>query len=106
LFRECGSFLGALPLTVLLVKLFSWLPAGRVLLVWVHDRTGSLVVAVLMHVCISATSMALALPALSAAQSLTSLLASATAWWVVIAAVAVANHRHLTRQPALRRRVA
>jgi uncharacterized protein len=99
LFREGASFSGALPLAVLLVKLFSWLPAARVLLVWVHDRTGSLVVPVLMHASISATSMALALPALSAAQSLTSLLASAAAWWVVAAAVAVVSRRHLLQQP-------
>ena len=33
---------GALPLVVLLVQLFAWLPAFRVLMVWVYDHTGSL----------------------------------------------------------------
>ena len=49
LFWEPGSFSGALPLALLLVRLFSWLPAYRVLMVWVYDRTGSLLVAMLMH---------------------------------------------------------
>lgn len=99
LFRESGSFSGVLPLAVLLVKLFSWLPAFRVLLVWVHDRTGSLVVPMLMHASMSATSIALALPTLSPAQSLTSILASAAAWWVVVAAVSVANRGQLPQRP-------
>ena len=42
MFWEPGSFSGAFPLALLLVKLFSWLPAYRVLMVWVYDRTGSL----------------------------------------------------------------
>jgi membrane protease YdiL (CAAX protease family) len=104
-FRESGSFAAALPLTLVLVKLFSWLPAYRVLMVWVYDRTGSLLVPVLMHASATATTMILALPVLSAAQSLTSLLVWAGALWVVVAAVAAANGGRLARQP-LRRRAA
>src|SRR6266487_6908861 len=40
---------GALPLIILLAQLFAWLPAYRVLMVWVYDRSGSLLVAMLMH---------------------------------------------------------
>jgi membrane protease YdiL (CAAX protease family) len=104
-FRESGSFSGALPLTVLLVKLFSWLPAYRVLMVWVYDRTGSLLVAMLMHASLTATAMILALPVLSDVRFLTHLLVSAGALWVVVAAVAAANGGQLSRQP-LRRQVA
>ena len=99
LFREAGSFSGALPLTLLLVKLFSWLPAARVLLVWAHDRTGSLLVAVLMHASMSATSVALAAPAQSTAQSLTGGLVSAAAWWAIVAAVAMASGGDLGPRP-------
>jgi membrane protease YdiL (CAAX protease family) len=106
LFRESGSFSGALPATILLVKLFSWLPAYRMLMVWLYDRTESLLVVMLMHASMTATSMALALPALSPAQSLTSLLTSATAWWLIVALVAMANRGHLTRRAPLRGRVA
>jgi uncharacterized protein len=34
---------------LLLLKLFSFLVAYRVLMVWVHERTGSLLNAILMH---------------------------------------------------------
>ena len=105
LFRESGSFSGALPLTLLLVKLFSWLPAYRVLMVWVYDRTGSLLVTMLMHVSLAATSIILPPPAMSDMQSLISILVSAATWWLLAAAVAVANRNQLSRQP-LRNQVA
>ena len=53
-FTEPGSFSGAFPLALLLVKLFSWLPAYRVLMVWVYDRDESLLLAMLMHVSLTA----------------------------------------------------
>ena len=59
MFWEPGSFSGAFPLALLLVKLFSWLPAYRVLMVWVYDRTGSLLVAMLMHGSLTATQLIL-----------------------------------------------
>jgi uncharacterized protein len=49
LFWETDTFSGALPLAILLIRLFSWLPAFRLLMVWVHDRTGSLPLVMLMH---------------------------------------------------------
>ena len=42
---------------VLAVMLFSFLPPFRVLLVWAHDRTGSLLIPVLMHMSLSATTI-------------------------------------------------
>ena len=59
MFWEPGSFSGAFPLALLLVKLFSWLPAYRVLMVWVYDRTGSLLLAMLMHGSLTATQLIL-----------------------------------------------
>ncbi len=44
LFWEEDSFSGILPLVLLLARLFSWLPAYRVLMVWVYDHTESLLV--------------------------------------------------------------
>jgi membrane protease YdiL (CAAX protease family) len=96
-FRESGSFAGALPLTVLMVKLFAWLPAYRVLMVWVYDRTDSLLVPALMHMSLTATTMILALPVLSDAQTLTNGLVGAGALWAVVAAVAAANRGRLAR---------
>jgi len=49
LFWESDTFSGAFPLAILLGCLFSWLPTFRVLMLWVYDRSGSLLVAMLMH---------------------------------------------------------
>ena len=104
MFWEPGSFSGALPLAVLLVRLFSWLPAYRVLMVWVYDRTGSLLVAMLMHASLSASTLILQ-PLATGATDLTWNLGLAAVLWVVVAAVAVAQGGHLSRQP-LRRQMA
>jgi membrane protease YdiL (CAAX protease family) len=97
LFWEGDSFSGALPLALLLVRLFAWLPAYRVLMVWVHDRTGSLLVAVLMHASLAATQLTVP-PAPAGGAMLTSILGWAAALWVVVAAVAVAKRWQLSRR--------
>jgi uncharacterized protein len=96
MFWEPGSFSGALPLAVLLVKLFSWLPAYRVLMVWVYDRTGSLLVAMLMHGSLTATQLIMPLPG-SEMSLLTSILAWAAALWIVVAMIAVAKGGQFSR---------
>ena len=51
-----SSTVGAVPLSVYLpVMLFSFLPPYRVLMVWVYDRTGSLLLAMLMHASLTAS---------------------------------------------------
>ena len=76
------------------------------LIVWVYDRTGgSLLVAMLMHASLSASMLILGPLALAGALFLTYILVSSVAAWVVVAAVAVANRRQISRQP-LRRQVA
>ena len=55
---EGATSSGTLPLALyLLVLLFSILPAYRVLMVWVYDRTGSLLVAILMHTSLLASTL-------------------------------------------------
>ena len=104
MFWESDSFSGPLPLAILLVRLFSWLPAYRVLMVWVYDRTESLPVAMLMHASLTAISSIFAAPT-TGTDLLLSLLVGAAAWWAVVAVVTVANHGHLSR-PAPRRQMA
>jgi len=96
LFWESDSFSGALPLALLLARLFSWLPAYRVLMVWVYDRTGSLLVAMLMHVSLVASTVIVE-PPLTGGALLTYILVRAAVLWVAIAAVAVANRGQLER---------
>ena len=100
LFWEGASFSATLPLALLLTRLFSWLPPFRVLLVWVHDRTQSLPVVMLMHALVSFISIAFSHETLTDARLLTSLLVSAVTMWLLLAAVAAANHWRLSRQPA------
>jgi uncharacterized protein len=97
---------GAIPLAILLVQLFAWMPAYRVLMVWVYDRTGgSLLVAMLMHLSLTASTLILG-ARLAGVPLVTFDLIWAAVLWAVIGAVALANGGHLSRQPPLRRRVA
>jgi membrane protease YdiL (CAAX protease family) len=101
---------GALSLAIflpayLITFLVGQLPAYRVLMVWVYDRTGSLLVAMLMHTSLTASTFILQPLAISGAALLVVTLAYAAAAWVVVAGVAVANGGHLSRVLS-RRRVA
>jgi membrane protease YdiL (CAAX protease family) len=96
MFWESDSFSGALPLALLLVRLFSWLPAYRVLMVWVYDRTGSLLVAILMHASLVATTLIVDL-VLTGDPLLAYILLHAAVYWIVVAAVTVVNRGQLEK---------
>jgi membrane protease YdiL (CAAX protease family) len=96
------------------ISLAIWLPAWligtvvgqlvayRVLMVWVYERTESLLLAMLMHTSLAGFTFIL-FPPSAVVANLISGFAYAAALWVVVAAVAMANGWHLTRQPLLRR---
>lgn len=105
-FWMSSSTIGAIPLALFLTVrgidlLVGQLPAFRVLMVWVYDRTGgSLPVAMLMHAMLSASMLILAPLAIPAgAPFLTYILVSSAAAWVVVAAVALASHGQIARPP-------
>jgi membrane protease YdiL (CAAX protease family) len=103
-----GDSSGALDLPLLLPGLFfhyAGLPVYRVLMVWVYDRTKSLLVAILMHANLTASALFILAPAVIGVPLFTYYLILAAALWIIVAVVAVANARQLSRQP-LRRRVA
>jgi uncharacterized protein len=81
------------------------LVAYRVLMVWVYEHTGSLLVAMLMHASFAAFTFILFLPSAVMA-NLISGYAYAAVLWVVVAVVALAQGGHLSRQPPLRGRAA
>jgi membrane protease YdiL (CAAX protease family) len=100
-----GDLSGALLLAVVAANVLAWFPAYRVLMVWVYDRTESLLLAMLMHG--SATGSLVIFASLAPGWPLfTFLLVFGAVVWVVVAAVALANGGHLSRQPPPRRRVA
>jgi membrane protease YdiL (CAAX protease family) len=73
------------------------LPAFRVLMVWVYDRTESLLVVMLMHASLDAATFILGPLAIQGLATLGYGLVVAALMWAVVGVVALANHGHLTR---------
>jgi membrane protease YdiL (CAAX protease family) len=101
-FWASGSSSGALSLALFLpAVLFSFLPAYRVLMVWVYDRSEeSLLVAMLMHTSLTASTLILMPLAISGVPLVTYDLVLAGALWVVVGAVAVVGGGHISRTTA------
>ncbi len=74
------------------------LTAYRVLMVWVYDRTESLLVAVLMHASYIFSTLFVLAPPTTGISFLTYSWVFAVALWVVVAAVAMANRGRLSQQ--------
>lgn len=94
LFWESDSFSGILPLALLLARLFSWLPAYRILMVWIYDHTESLLVVMLMHVSLVATLLIID-PVLTGAGLVIFILARAAVLWFVAAMVTAAQQQKM-----------
>jgi len=90
LFWGEGSFTTTLGLALLLARLFSWLPPFRVLMVWIHDRTDSLLVVVLMHVSLVMSTLLLQ-PVVTGASLVVYILIWAAVLWAVSLAVSSAT---------------
>ena len=61
-FWESDTFGHPLAFGLLLARLFTWLPAFRVLLVWVHDETQSLLLVIVMHASLVAAQLVFVAP--------------------------------------------
>jgi membrane protease YdiL (CAAX protease family) len=83
--------------------LFSFLPPYRMLMVWVYDRTESLLVAILMHASLVAFWIISTPVGMVGVPLVTWYLVWAAALWAVVGAVALAQGGHLTPQPPPRR---
>jgi membrane protease YdiL (CAAX protease family) len=90
-----------LPLILFNLLVGSLLPF-RVLMVWVYDRTESLLVAMLMHVSLTASIRILTPVGNQGVPLFIYDFVLTAALWVVVAAVAVANGGQLSRQPLRR----
>src|ERR671913_1042677 len=106
-FWASGTSSGALSLAGFLPAVLFYvgsLPAYRVLMVWVYDRTGeSMFVAMLMHASFSASMLIQQPLGLALVPGLAWNLVLAAALWVVVGGVALAQGGHLSRQPLRRR---
>jgi len=102
-FWTSGTVSGALSLAGYLLDAFLFLTLFRVLMVWVYDRTGSLLVAMFMHGSLTASARILMPPGTAGMRLLTFDLVWVAALCVVIAAVALAKNGQLSRLPLQRR---
>ena len=96
-----GTFAGAVPLLLFIplnfVSGIAELTPYRILMVWLYDRTQSLLVTVLMHASLITGTIFLFTPGATGAEGLASAYALAAAFWLVVAAVALGNRGHMTR---------
>jgi len=83
----------------LLVGLFSFLPPYRVMMVRVYARTGSLLVAILMHASLTASMIILG-PPVKGTQSLIYDLTFATVLWGIVGAVGLFSRASEPRAPS------
>ena len=71
-------------------------------MVWVYDRTGSVLLAMLMHLPIVVSQYVLNPEGLTGNGMFESLLATGAALWLVVGAVALANGGRLTQGQGIR----
>ena len=101
-FWGSGDSSGALDLLLFLPPCLFYigvLPAYRVLMVWVYDRSRSLLVAMLMHASLTASTQFILSPAATGIPLMIYYIILTAATWAVVAAVAVANRGQLSQQP-------
>jgi hypothetical protein len=93
-----GNDRGAVPPALsLAVTLFSVLLPYRVLMVWVYDRTQSVLMAMLMRLPLVVCGFILISPAMAGVPDLVFSLVLGATLWVVVAAVTFADRRKLSR---------
>jgi membrane protease YdiL (CAAX protease family) len=92
------AYTGGMPPAIFLAlrglgDLIGLLPAFRVLMVWVYEHTGSLLIAILMHAGLTAATMVLEPAGISGQALVIYDAASAALMWAVVAAVMLAQRK-------------
>lgn len=90
---------GAVPYVLLVaVRLFTHLPAFRVLMVWVYSRSGSLLVAVLMHAGLTASAMLIQPRSASEINGVAVNIGFTALLWIFVAVVTAAEKKRFFRR--------
>jgi len=97
-FWKSDTFSATIPMILLLGQLFSWLPPYRMLMVWVYNRTDSLLVSVLMHASLMAGLNALVPAELSGTNLLTWIFAWAVTLWFIVGVLTLFKGKSPSRQ--------
>jgi len=99
-----GSYAETIPLplylAVAILNTVAGLTAYRVLLVWLYDRTGSLLVTTLMHASLTACNIFLFRPEATGVSFMAFGLVFTALQWLLVALLAVIDRGRLRRQPA------
>jgi hypothetical protein len=101
-FWASGDSTGALSWLLLLPPCLFYvgvLPAYRVLMVWVYDHTGSLLVGMLMHASLTANALFILMPAARGIPLMIYWVILAAVMWGVVAVVAMADRKQFSRPP-------
>lgn len=83
LFWETDSFTKTIPFLLLIARLFTWLPAYRILMVWLYKQTQSLLIVLFMHASLVA-SLAILDPILYDKDLLLYIFIRALLLWLVV----------------------
>jgi membrane protease YdiL (CAAX protease family) len=104
-FYISGTYAGEVPFTIyVFISLFNTitgLTAYRILLVWINDRTGSLLLTTLMHASLTASNIFIFRPEAIGIPFLVFGFAFATVQWIFVALVAIINQEKLSRRTPL-----
>lgn len=84
LFWEKDSFSGALPFFILIGRLFGWLPPFRVFMMWIYNRTGSMLLTILTHTSLVFTTTVVIPMTVTGKNLLIWLLAWSVTLWIAI----------------------
>ena len=99
-YRATGDASGAVSLPDFIPPMFFYagvLPAYRILMVWVYDRTGSLLISMLMHASLTASAPWILMPAATGTPLVVYYLVLTAVMWAVVGLVALSNRESLMR---------
>lgn len=100
-----GTYAGGIPFAIYVsISLFNTitgLTAYRILLVWINDRTGSLLLTTLMHASLTASNIFIFRPETTGIPFLAFGFAFAAMQWVFVALVAIINQGQILRRNPL-----
>jgi membrane protease YdiL (CAAX protease family) len=99
LFWESDSFSGTLPLLIIMGRLFAWLPPFRVFMVWILDRTESLLIVILTHASLVFTTTVVVPMTLTGWSLLTWLILWGAVLWIIVLAIILFNGGIISRNP-------
>lgn len=83
LFWEAGSFTNTMAFLLLLARLLAWLPAYRILMVWLYSKTDSLFLNIVMHMFLVA-SLVIIDPVLHNSELLVYIIIRSIVLWIIV----------------------